>query len=129
MTGNPSTADPVATLAELVAERITARGPSVARVALTRQEAARAIGVSVDHFERHVLAELRVIRSGRLVLVPVAELERWARDQAAFALAEHRAASTMGTNRSKRPRTAETAGGMAQESEPPMQHHRNASLS
>jgi excisionase family DNA binding protein len=93
MTGPLSNADPVAVLADVVAERITARGPSVARVALTRQEAARAIGVSVDHFERHVLAELRVIRSGRLVLVPVAELERWARDQAAFALAEHRTAS------------------------------------
>jgi excisionase family DNA binding protein len=87
------TTDPVAALAELVAERITARGPSVARVALTRQEAARAIGVSVDHFERHILAGLRTIRTGRLVLVPVAELERWARDQAAFALAEHHRAA------------------------------------
>ena len=62
--------DPVAVLAELVAERIHARGPDVPRVALTRQEAAAALGVSVDHFERHVLPGLRVIRSGRLVLIP-----------------------------------------------------------
>jgi excisionase family DNA binding protein len=52
-------------------------------VTLTRHEAADALGVSVDHFERHVLSELRVIRSGRLVLVPVAELRRWAERAAA----------------------------------------------
>jgi excisionase family DNA binding protein len=58
----------------------------VARVALTRQEAAASIGVSVDHFERHVLQDLRVIRSGRLVLIPVQEMERWASEQAAYAI-------------------------------------------
>jgi len=82
--------DPVAVLAGLVAERIAACGPDVPRVALTRQEAAASLGVSVDHFERHILPALRVIRSGRLVLVPVAELERWAQEQAAHALQEHR---------------------------------------
>ena len=40
-----------------------------------------ALGVSVDFLEDHVLAELRVVRVGRRVLIPVAELERW--------LAEH----------------------------------------
>lgn len=37
------------------------------------------MSVSRDSFERHVIAELRVLRLGRrlLVPVPVAELERW----------------------------------------------------
>jgi excisionase family DNA binding protein len=86
-----SATDPVAVLAQLVADQIVARGPDVQRVALTRQEAAASIGVSVDHFERHVLPSLRVIRSGRLVLIPVEELQRWARDQAAYALGSREA--------------------------------------
>jgi integrase len=35
------------------------------------------IGVSVDFFDEHVRPELRVVRRGRKVLVPVLELERW----------------------------------------------------
>ncbi len=50
----------------------------VPRVALTRQEAAASLGIGLDSFERHVQADLKLIRRGRLVLVPVAELERWA---------------------------------------------------
>jgi hypothetical protein len=74
------------TLAELVAERIVSRGPDVPRLALTRQEAAQSLGISIDHYERHVLPELRVVRSGRLVLVPVDELRRWVDDHAALTL-------------------------------------------
>jgi hypothetical protein len=47
------------------------------RLALTRSEAAKSIGMSLDSFERHVQPELRLIRRGKLRLVPVAELERW----------------------------------------------------
>lgn len=47
------------------------------RLALTKAEAAEAIGISVDHLERHVLPDLRIVRSGRLRLIPVAELEAW----------------------------------------------------
>ena len=54
----------------------------VPRVALTREDAAAALGLSLDSFERHVQPDLRLIRRGRLRLVPVAELERWA-DEAA----------------------------------------------
>jgi hypothetical protein len=50
----------------------------VPRVALTREEAAAALSMSVDSFERHVQPSLRMIRRGRLRLVPVSELERWA---------------------------------------------------
>jgi len=58
----------------------------VPRVALTREEAAASVGVSVDSFERHVQPSLRMIRRGRLRLVPVAELERWAEEEAERAL-------------------------------------------
>jgi integrase len=38
--------------------------------------------MSLDSFERHVQPELRLIRRGKLRLVPVAELERWANESA-----------------------------------------------
>jgi hypothetical protein len=77
------------TLAQLVAERLVSR-PDLPRFALTKAEAAHALGVSVDHLERHVLPDLRVVRSGngqrRLVLIPVRELERWLDENAAYPL-------------------------------------------
>ena len=54
----------------------------VPRIALTREEAAAAVGMSLTAFEQYVQPELRLIRRGRLRLVPVVELERWA-DEAA----------------------------------------------
>ena len=57
----------------------------VPRVALTREEAAGALGVSLRHFERHVQPGLRVIRSGSTRLIPVAELARWADNAATLA--------------------------------------------
>lgn len=50
----------------------------IPRITLTASEAADALGMSVDSLERFVLPEVRVIRRGRLRLLPVAELERWA---------------------------------------------------
>lgn len=55
---------------------------TVPRVALTRREAAAALGISVDSFERYVQHELRVVRCGRLRLFPVNELERWIAENA-----------------------------------------------
>lgn len=49
----------------------------VPRLALSPDEAARALGVSRDYFDDHVRPELRLVRRGRRVLVAVAELERW----------------------------------------------------
>ena len=49
----------------------------IPRLALTREEAAAAIGMSLDSFERHVQPTLRLVRLGRMRLVPIAELERW----------------------------------------------------
>src|SRR5690348_4019481 len=49
----------------------------VPRLMLTRREAAAALGMSLNHFARHVQPELKVVLSGRLVLIPISELERW----------------------------------------------------
>jgi excisionase family DNA binding protein len=49
----------------------------VPRYTLTRKEAAAALGISLNHFERKVQPELKVVLSGQLVLIPVGELERW----------------------------------------------------
>lgn len=51
------------------------------RLALSRSEAAAALGVSLRHFQRHVQPHVRCIYSGQLRLYPVAELERWIREQ------------------------------------------------
>jgi excisionase family DNA binding protein len=57
------------------------------RITLTPREAAEVLGVSRDFFDEHVKHELRVIRRGRLVLVPVRELERWCDENASRVLA------------------------------------------
>jgi excisionase family DNA binding protein len=56
------------------------------RLALTRAEAAASLGLSVDSFERHVQQDLRLIRRGRLRLVPVSELTKWLDSNAARTL-------------------------------------------
>lgn len=56
-----------------------ARARVVPTVALrVPEEAATSLGVSVDFFKEHIAPELRIIRRGRLRLVALAELERWA---------------------------------------------------
>ena len=71
-------------LRELDRDRRRAAGGSqaVPRVAFTKREAAAALGISVDSFERYVQHELRVVRCGRLRLFPVNELERWIAENA-----------------------------------------------
>jgi hypothetical protein len=54
----------------------------IPRIALTREQAAAALGMSLDSFERHVQPHLRMLRLGRMRLVPVRELERWAEEHA-----------------------------------------------
>jgi hypothetical protein len=49
----------------------------IPRVALTPAEAASALGVGPDFFNDEIRPDLQLIRRGRKVLVPVAELERW----------------------------------------------------
>ena len=56
------------------------------KLALTKPEAAKALSMSVDSLERYVMPEVRVVRQGRLVLIPIAELERWLEHNAALTL-------------------------------------------
>jgi hypothetical protein len=53
---------------------------AVERILYTREEAATALGMSVDTFERRVQPFIRVVPCGALVQVPPEELRRWARD-------------------------------------------------
>jgi hypothetical protein len=54
------------------------------RYTLTRREAAAALSISLNHFERHVQPELKVVPLGQLILIPVSELERWVQRHARF---------------------------------------------
>lgn len=45
------------------------------RLALTKREAAEALGCSIDSLERHVMHELRIVRRGSLRLIPIREIE------------------------------------------------------
>jgi hypothetical protein len=65
-------------------------GGAVQRLALSKVEAAAALGVSVDFFDEHVAHELRIVRRGRRRLVPVGELKRWIDANAALALSRGR---------------------------------------
>jgi hypothetical protein len=51
------------------------------RLALSRNEAAASLGMSLRYFQRHVQPHLSCIYSGQLRLYPIEELERWMRDQ------------------------------------------------
>ncbi len=57
---------------------------SVPRLALRAVEAAEALSVSLDFFDKHIRHELRWIRRGSLVFVAVAELQRWLDREAAL---------------------------------------------
>lgn len=59
---------------------------AVPRIALTRAEASHALGISMDSFERYVQPEVRVIRRGRMRLIPLRDLERWADQNVALTL-------------------------------------------
>jgi hypothetical protein len=52
------------------------------RLALSKAEAAQAIGCSVDFIEEHVWPELKIVRRGRLCFVAVTELQRWLEQEA-----------------------------------------------
>jgi excisionase family DNA binding protein len=56
------------------------------RVTVTPEEASASLGVSRDFFDEHVKPELRLIRRGRLILIPIRELDRWADENAARVL-------------------------------------------
>ena len=49
----------------------------VPRLAFNQQDAAAALGVSVDHFERHVKPDLPIVYSGTLKLYSLVALQEW----------------------------------------------------
>lgn len=60
------------------------------RLALSKPDAAAALDISVNSFERHVQPEFRVVRRGKLRLFPVAEPERWLRENSERVFEERR---------------------------------------
>ena len=52
-------------------------------LALSIEEAAEALSISRDSFERHIMPQLRVVRVGRRLLIPIRELEQWLEHDAA----------------------------------------------
>ena len=88
----------------------------VPRLALTREEAAAAIGVSLSHFQRHVQPELRLVYSGATRLVPVRELEAWTERVSTLAGGRQGARSYAGGNANKvAPATLERPGARPKE--------------
>jgi len=51
-------------------------------MALTRTEAAAALGVGLTTFKEQIQPQLRIVRRGKVRLIPVSELERWLRENA-----------------------------------------------
>ena len=58
------------------------RQDQVPRLALSKREAAEALGISIDHLERHVLRHVRIAYVGSRRLIPIAELERFLTENA-----------------------------------------------
>lgn len=63
--------------------KTTSRNSPKHKLALSIDEAAATLSLSRDTFERRIVPELRVVRVGRRLLVPVRELERWLEQEAA----------------------------------------------
>jgi hypothetical protein len=76
-------------------------------LAYQRKDAAAALGVKVDTFDRHIRRQLGCVYVNSVHLWPVAELERW--------LAGATVPAVVSGRNAKRPRAAGTAGGMAHE--------------
>ena len=81
-------------IAEKVSSRVTSqlgaateaaeRVASAGRLALRVPDAAAALGISVDSFERHVQPEIKLARCGSIRLIPIAELLAWLDRNAAY---------------------------------------------
>lgn len=56
--------------------------PMTPRLALRRSEAAAALGVSDEHFDRYVRPELPVVRLGGVRIYPVSAIEAWLTERA-----------------------------------------------
>ena len=81
-------------MARLEAQAVTRTDVSedvgVPRLGLSRRDAAASLGISIDSFERYVQPEIRIVRKGRMRIVPAKELERWLAENAERPLGEWR---------------------------------------
>ena len=66
------------------------RASAPARLALSPDEAASALGVSRDFFDEHIGPELKIVRRGRRKLIDVREIARWLESASSFALEDRR---------------------------------------
>lgn len=57
-----------------------------APVSVDRETAAGMLGMSLSHFERNVQPHVRLVRSGKLRLIPVSELHAWVEKHAHVAV-------------------------------------------
>jgi hypothetical protein len=64
--------------------------PLPPKILVTLDEAASLLAMSRDHLDRHVRRELKIVRSGALKLVRVADLVAWADRNAKPTLPEER---------------------------------------
>jgi len=62
----------------------------VPRLALTPAEGAAALGMGLTSFKKYVQPYVRVIRRGKLRVIPLSELERWAEENAEAVLGDSR---------------------------------------
>lgn len=67
---------------------MSASSVPLAPLAVPPDEAAAMLSMSRDSFDRYVRDDVRVVRRGRLVLVPVVELTLWLDRSAARTLAD-----------------------------------------
>jgi hypothetical protein len=82
MSSNPANARPRGAISHRVDAHPEKRLTNGTRLALSRSEAAAALGMSLSHFQRHVRPQVRCIYSGQLRLFPVTELQRWVAENA-----------------------------------------------
>ena len=55
---------------------------AIPRMALTPAEAAAALGMGLTSFKKYVQPQVRIVRRGKLRVIPVSEVERWAEENA-----------------------------------------------
>lgn len=72
------------------AEGLRLGAPPPAALLVTKAVAADMLSMSVDSLEKHVIGDLRTVRVGGMVRIPMRELEQWVGKSAARALASER---------------------------------------
>jgi len=63
-------------------DEVIRSNPNLRLIAVPREEAAAMLGMVAKTFDRVVRPDLRAIRRGGVLLWPVADLERWADENA-----------------------------------------------